>query len=212
MPVATSAGASARAAASGTPAGTAHASARTPARGGIAYSAALGRGGGARPHCIAGGSCATRTLQAHAPRAVAAGRPRRGACASGSAEVGFPGCRSCACWAIVRRRSRLAGAEARLAQEYPSLAEALHASLTVTSLPGRSSLADEVRDVLPTLVRQRGSLAGAGLLGKGLSLPTLRVQEWETLRQALDLVRACAGILGEGWPDGARQRKHKHRC
>jgi hypothetical protein len=72
-------------------------------------------------------------------------------------------------------------------------------------------LADEVRDVLPTLVRQRGSLAGAGLLGKGLSLPTLRVQEWETLRQALDLVRACAGILGEGWPDGAHQRKHKHR-
>ena len=65
--------------------------------------------------------------------------------------------------------------------------------------------------MLPTLVRQRGSLAGAGLLGKGLS-STLRVQEWETLRQALNLVRACAGILGEGWPDGVHQHKHKHRC
>jgi hypothetical protein len=210
MPVVTSAGASARAAASGTPAGTAHAAVGASARGGIACSAAPGRGGGARPHGIADSPCVARTLCVYAPYAAAAGRPSRGTYASDSTEIGSAGCRSCTGWAIVRRRSRLAGPETRLAQERSSLAKAPHASRTVTLLAGRSSLANEVRDVLPTLIRQRGSLASARLLRKSLSLLALCVQKRETLRQALNLVRACAGILCEGGLGGARQREHKH--
>jgi hypothetical protein len=90
-------------------------------------------------------------------------------------------------------------AEAGLAEERAGLGKALHAPPAIALLAGRLGLLDEVGDLLPLLLPERGPPAGARLLRDvGGALPTARVNDRQSLGQPLDLVHARPGVLRGG--------------